>query len=106
MCIFCFAKNARLLYAYGLCDTLCYNKSLALIFVAENSEACILCAASERSGVFYCADLHRKGVFRVDYKEAYFELYGEIADLIEHLEKIQQKYEEKYISEADKPENE
>ena len=40
----------------------------------------------------------------MDYKEAYFELQGELADLIEHIQKIQLKYEEKYISEADKPE--
>ena len=48
----------------------------------------------------------REGGTQVDYKKAYFELYGEIADLIEHLEKIQQKYEERYISEADEPEGE
>ena len=37
----------------------------------------------------------------MDYKKAYFELQGELADLIEHIKKIQQKYEEKYISETD-----
>ena len=42
----------------------------------------------------------------MDYKEAYFKLYGELADLIEHLENIQQKYEEKYISETDGQEEE
>ena len=41
----------------------------------------------------------------MDHKKAYFELYGEIADLIEQLEKIQQKYEERYISEVDEPKN-
>ena len=33
----------------------------------------------------------------MDYKELYFELYGEIADLIEQLQALQKKYEEKYI---------
>ena len=36
----------------------------------------------------------------MDYKELYFELYGEIADLIEQLKALQQKFEDKYI-EAD-----
>ena len=37
----------------------------------------------------------------MDYREAYFELQGELEDLIEHIERIQQKYEEMYISEPD-----
>ena len=41
----------------------------------------------------------------MDYKKAYFELQGELANLIEHLKEIQQKYEEKYISDPDNPEN-
>ena len=37
----------------------------------------------------------------MDYKKAYFELQGELADLIEHIKEIQRKYEEKYISASD-----
>ena len=39
----------------------------------------------------------------MDYKKLYFELYGEIADLIEQLKALQQKFEDKYI-EADETE--
>ena len=41
----------------------------------------------------------------MDYKKAYFELYGELADLIERMQEIQRKYEERYISEAEEQEN-
>ena len=41
----------------------------------------------------------------MDYKEAYFQLQGELADLVEYIQKIQQKHEEKYISESDAPKN-
>ena len=47
----------------------------------------------------------QEGGITVDYKKAYFELYGEIADLIERMQEIQRKYEEKYISEEDRQEN-
>ena len=33
----------------------------------------------------------------MDYKEAYFKLYGELSDIIENLQKLQQEYEELYI---------
>ena len=33
----------------------------------------------------------------MDYKELYFELFGEISNLIEQLKTLQQKYEDKYI---------
>ena len=46
----------------------------------------------------------QEGGIHVDYKKAYFELYGELADLIERMQEIQRKYEERYISEADEPE--
>ena len=36
----------------------------------------------------------------MDYKKLYFELYGELSNLIEQLKALQQKYEDKYI-EAD-----
>ena len=35
----------------------------------------------------------------MDYKELYFELFGEIANLIEQLTDLQQKFEDKYIAE-------
>ena len=40
----------------------------------------------------------------MDYKELYFELYGEISNLIDQLTALQQKYEHKYIEaeESDK----
>lgn len=37
----------------------------------------------------------------MDYKELYFELYGEIADLIEQLKALQQKLEDKYIEKTE-----
>ena len=37
----------------------------------------------------------------MDYKELYFNLYGEISNLIEQLEALQQKYEAKYIDDID-----
>ena len=37
----------------------------------------------------------------MDYKQAYFELQGELENLIEHIQNIQQKYEEMYISDGD-----
>ena len=33
----------------------------------------------------------------MDYKELYFELFGEISDLIEQLTDLQKKFEDKYI---------
>ena len=33
----------------------------------------------------------------MDYKEAYFGLYSELANIIEQLEELQRKYEEEYI---------
>ena len=38
----------------------------------------------------------------MDYKEAYFGLYAELANLIEQLEELQRKYEEKYIESGEK----
>ena len=38
----------------------------------------------------------------MDYKEAHFELYAEIANIIEQLEKLQRKYEDKYIESGEK----
>ena len=35
----------------------------------------------------------------MDYEKLYFELYGELSDLIEQLKALQQKFEAKYISE-------
>ena len=35
----------------------------------------------------------------MDYKELYFELFGELSDLIEQLTDLQQKFEDKYIEE-------
>ena len=37
----------------------------------------------------------------MDYKELYFELYGEIADLIEKLKALQQKLDDKYIEKTE-----
>ena len=33
----------------------------------------------------------------MDYKDLYFELYGEVSNIIEQLTALQQKYENKYI---------
>ncbi len=34
----------------------------------------------------------------VDYKKMYYELFGKITDVIEHLKKIQEDAEERFIS--------
>ena len=40
----------------------------------------------------------------MDYKEAYFGLYSELANIIGQLEELQRKYEEKYIESGDEQE--
>lgn len=34
----------------------------------------------------------------MDYEKAYFNLYGEMAELIEKMQEIQKRYEEEYIN--------
>jgi len=41
-----------------------------------------------------------------DYKQMYFELFNKISDIIEELQIIQNKMEEKYITNSDKDEKE
>ena len=38
----------------------------------------------------------------MDYKEAYFALYSELSNIIEQLEELQRKYEDKYIESGSK----
>ena len=49
---------------------------------------------------FYFA-INTREVCFMDYKEAYFALYSELANIIEQLEELQLKYEEKYIESND-----
>ena len=46
--------------------------------------------------------LRKKGVQGVDYKKMYFELYAQVSDIIEKLQEIQKKYEEVYIEQSEK----
>ena len=41
----------------------------------------------------------------MDYKELYFELYGELSNLIDQLTALQQKYENKYIESEEEQHN-
>ncbi len=54
-----------------------------------------------RAGAFFNLYKTKRRMHMEDYKKLYYELFGKITDVIEHLQKIKLEAEEMYISMGD-----